>query len=174
MVGPVRDFIDDLADFAGMDADDDLERPERPRELAHVGVQLDAHRARRIYLGVRGLVGLRDVAEPRDLADLLVERHQRVPESEHQDHDDEELAKELPIAPPRIVGVAHLRRFLPIANTRNTNTTTPITATPISGPAKAWATMMPTKNTTAIDAKTSAVRTFAALRSSVVGFAVST
>ncbi len=184
-----------------MHADHRLERTERPRQLAHVGVELDAHRARRVHLRVRDLVGLRDVAQSRRLADLVVEGHQREAEAEHRDHDDAELDEQRPIrcggrrssahsflrsprrnrrveriersaagsvgdapfgsllSPPSLI-----RKFLPIANARNSSTAALITPIPITGPPRIRAAMMPTKNIAAIDAKVSAVRRLAALR----------
>ena len=101
------------------------------------------------------VVGLRDVAHAGDLADLLVERHQRVAEAEHHQHDDAELDEQR----ARLLGgdavavggaardVRHLRRLRPMATTRNSSTAPPITPIDVDGAPRNLDAMMPTKNT---------------------------
>jgi hypothetical protein len=63
-VGRVGDLEDDLRERAGVDVDDGRQRVELPRQLVDVGVELDAHGARRVDLRVLHDVGLADVAQP--------------------------------------------------------------------------------------------------------------
>jgi hypothetical protein len=117
-VGRVDDLEHHLPQLAGMHVDHRRERPELPWELADVGVEFDAHVARRIDLRVPHRVGLRDVAQAGDLADLLVERHERVAEAEHRDDDDGELRQQLPVVV--LLRCVHRlsRRLRPMATTR--------------------------------------------------------
>ncbi|MNC86257.1 hypothetical protein D3C83_19020 [compost metagenome] len=70
-----------------------LERGESPRQLAsHVGVELDREPAAGVNLAVDDLVGFQHIVDSRDLADFLVERHQREAETEHRARHDHELA----------------------------------------------------------------------------------
>ena len=92
-----------------MHADDGLHGPERPAEVAHVRVELDAHRARRVHLRVGRHVRLRDVAQARGLADLVVERDQRIAEAEHADDDHAELLQQREVRAP-LLGEARIGR----------------------------------------------------------------
>ncbi len=92
-------------------------RLEAPR-AARVAVELDRDRARRVDLRVlrerrRARIGLRQVVDAGDLADLAIQRHQRVAEAEHQRRHDDQLAEHRRVEPigaaPRIASSAARR-----------------------------------------------------------------
>ena len=125
------------------------------------------------------LVRLRDVAQARGLADLVVERHQRVAEAEHADDDHESFFSSVTVRAALLVRrgsrrcalisvlicVAHLRKFLPMAKHQEQEHARrrprPCRSSHRRRTARA---ITPTKNRTAIGATVSAVRRFARRR----------
>src|SRR5204862_6409095 len=71
-IGRVLDFVDDLRQLAWMDAGDGRHRPKAPPQLVQVAVELDAHGANGIDLGVERFVCNVDVAKTGDLSNLIV------------------------------------------------------------------------------------------------------
>ena len=130
-------FEHHLPQLAGMHVDERLARLERPVEVTDVGVELEADRAARDHLRVLDLVGLRDIAQARDLADLLVERHEEKSEAEHRSGHERQALQHSPVGDPCIfaaVGrarVAHdllpFHRLRPMAIPRNSRTAMPST-----------------------------------------------
>ena len=123
-----------------MHANNPGKRAKLPRQLVEVGIELDAHRARRVDLRVRDLIWRGDVAQARRFANLIVERHQRKAEREHDHHDDAELQQQCAVGLRRFVAlvVAHsrlcLRALPPIAINRNPIMPKPSTLMPIVVP----------------------------------------
>src|ERR1019366_1701672 len=171
-IGRVLDFVHHLHHLAWMHVDDRRQWAKAPRQLVKVAVELDANRAPSIDLSVDRVVGNVDVAKSGYFANLVVERNHRKTEAEHHQDDDTESLEQRAIRPPPVVhfivfiAFAHFRTFLPIATTRKPRMATPRTAIPTLGEPEYCARMMPAKNTTAIDARTSAVRRLAARRDS--------
>ena len=87
-VARVDNFVGDVRHRARVHVDDALDRREPPRHPVRVGVELDAHGARRVDLRVDGRGRAVEVAQPGHAADLLVERDQREAEREHAGRDD--------------------------------------------------------------------------------------
>src|SRR6185437_14970485 len=136
-----------------MDVGRELQRAKLPRQVARVRVELDAHGARRVDLRVPDRVGRIDVAKSGRLADLLVERHERVAEAEHRDDDDDELHDERAVAPrdgrAALLArsrAAHFHKCRPMATSRYKSTAPPTTAIDTASSVMRRDTMNPKKN----------------------------
>src|SRR5215813_5396705 len=136
-VGVVADLEGDLYQLPGMDAHALLDRRETPREVAaHVGVELHGEQPRCIHLAVGKRIRFHHAVQAHGLAQRPVERHHRKAETEHDAGDDEELYQHLLVS---------------------------LGAGPRAGVCIAYHSQcritMPTKNSSAIEARISAVLT---------------
>src|SRR5262245_12843318 len=96
-----------MHELARMHLDVPRKRPEVPRQVMRVRVELDRDLARRIDLRVgRCVVPLDERVHAERLADLVVERHQREAEAEHRDGDDRQ-SRQRPAVFLRVRLVAH-------------------------------------------------------------------
>jgi len=64
---------------------------------AHICIELQNDGSRLVYLSVNYLVWLYQIIDTRDLADLLVERYQRIAKPKHQQGNDGEFAQRLAV-----------------------------------------------------------------------------
>ena len=75
-----------------------LPRDQLPGKItAHIGIKLHHDGSRHVDLCVYDRIRLQHLVNSGDLADFLVERHQRISKAEHQKCDDREFAKRFPV-----------------------------------------------------------------------------